>query len=80
MPLTQQKQTTPYYKRLEAINDQLFSIVRLLESAGSVPPPILDVVVIAMRKVHSDYQQLAYEQRSTEIMHERHDTQNEKPA
>lgn len=64
MPITAQKQINPLHKRMEAINDQLFSIVRLLETCGgSVPPPIVDVVAIAIRKVHTDYTQVAYEAR-----------------
>lgn len=51
------------FQQMDAINDQLHSVVRLLNRPEACPPQALDVVVIALHKIHSDYQSLAHAMR-----------------
>lgn len=54
-----------HYEQMEAVNDQLHTIVRLLERATvcMAAPEIMDVVSIALGTVHGRYREMAFAMR-----------------
>lgn len=63
-----QKHEPPFHKRLDALNDEFFVVRRLLGKPGACmsAPEIMDVLRIAVDRIHSLYEALAMEMRAKE--------------
>lgn len=65
-PASTQEQICTHSQRLDALNDELHQIHRLLERPEMCTPQVMDIVRMAVAYTHSRYEELAYKVRCEE--------------